>query len=85
MWLRVLRLCFPTRSENLTRNEIMQVRLPELWIDRMVAQPESGMGYQRVDVQLATGRIVPGHVFNSEILETSELVRLAEITAITVK
>ena len=34
----------------------MTVRLPEQWTRFLLGQPESGMGYQRVDVRLANNR-----------------------------
>jgi len=36
----------------------MTIRLPEKWTRFLVRQPESGMGYQRVDVRLANNRSV---------------------------
>ena len=34
----------------------MTVRIPEQWTRFLLRQPESGMGYQRVDVRLANNR-----------------------------
>jgi len=34
----------------------MTVRIPEQWRRFLLRQPESGMGYQRVDVRLANNR-----------------------------
>ena len=46
------------------------VDLPQKWIDYLVALPESGMGYQRVDVTFDDGSIVKECiVLNSEELD----------------
>jgi hypothetical protein len=46
----------------------MQLELRPNIIDRLTSMPESGMGYQVVDLILVDGRIVPNVVvFNSEI------------------
>jgi hypothetical protein len=34
------------------------VHLPEQWIERLVRLPESGMGYQRVNITLKRGKIL---------------------------
>jgi hypothetical protein len=48
----------------------MTIRLPEKWTRFLVHQPESGMGYQRVDVRLANNReIKDAVVFNAEEIE----------------
>ena len=48
----------------------MTIRLPEKWARFLVQQPESGMGYQRVDVRLANDRKVEDvMVFNAEEIE----------------
>jgi hypothetical protein len=51
---------------------IMTVRLqlPRKWVDYLVHQPESGMGYQRVDVLLEDGtELQDCTVFNAEEIE----------------
>lgn len=46
----------------------MQLALNNETINRLLALPETGMGYQLVDLLLVDGRVVPGiAVFNSEI------------------
>jgi hypothetical protein len=46
----------------------MQIELQPEMIDRLLALPENGMGYQIVDLVLVDGRIVPSvPVFNAEI------------------
>jgi hypothetical protein len=48
----------------------MTIRLPEKWARFLRHQPESGMGYQRVDVLLANNRkITDAVVFNAEEIE----------------
>jgi len=48
----------------------MRIKLEQRWIDRLLAWPESGMGYQRVDVTMADGReIKDAAVLNAEWLE----------------
>lgn len=43
------------------------IHLPNVWIDRLVKLPESGMGYQRVDFILRDGQVVPNiTVLNAE-------------------
>lgn len=47
--------------------------LPAEWIDRLARLPESGMGWQRVDVELSGGRRLENClVRNAEILESPE-------------
>jgi hypothetical protein len=51
----------------------MKVRLEQRWIKRLLEWPESGMGYQRVDVRLADGRELKDlPVFNAEEIELPE-------------
>ena len=48
----------------------MTIRLPEKWSRFLLGQPESGMGYQRVDVRLADNREITNTiVFNGEQIE----------------
>lgn len=48
----------------------MRIRLPERWINFLISQPESGMGYQRVDVTFDDGSESKDClVFNSEEIE----------------
>lgn len=47
----------------------MHIPLPAVWAKRLCDLPESGMGYQRVDVALKTGERVSGvSVLNAEFL-----------------
>ncbi len=51
----------------------MRIKLEQRWTKRLLRLPESGMGYQRVDLQLADGRELKDVlVFNAEELEVSE-------------
>ena len=36
----------------------MRLKLEQRWIERLLELPESGMGYQRVDIRFANGRIL---------------------------
>jgi len=51
----------------------MKIRLPQEWTDYLVRLPESGMGYQRVDVRFADGSVQPDCVvFNAETIALPE-------------
>jgi hypothetical protein len=51
----------------------MRIKLEQHWTKRLMQLPESGMGYQRVDLRLADGRELKDLlVFNAEELEVSE-------------
>ncbi len=48
----------------------MRLQLEEPWIGRLCRLPETGMGYQRVDVKLQNGSVVNDVlVFNAEEME----------------
>ena len=48
---------------------MLLLRLSKQWIDKLVLLPESGMGYQKVDVLLKDGRTLKGLVVsNAEYL-----------------
>lgn len=62
----------------------MRVTLEKKWTDQLVKLPESGMGYQRVDVFFADSRVardVP--VYNAEIAELPEELATLPIRQIT--
>jgi hypothetical protein len=45
----------------------MRIKLEPRWVQKLLELPESGMGYQRVDVRLVDGRQVKDvPVFNAE-------------------
>lgn len=51
----------------------MKIALPQKWIDHLVRLPESGMGYQRVDVDFADGSTERDCVvLNAETIELPE-------------
>ena len=48
----------------------MRIRLDKRWTDQLLTWPESGMGYQRVDVTMADGRELKNAVvLNAELIE----------------
>ena len=52
---------------------IMRIKLKKRWIKQLLRVPESGMGYQRVDVRLADGHDIQDvPVFNAEEIELPE-------------
>ena len=56
------------------------IRLPAIWIDRLVHLPESGMGYQRVNIRLREGKVLKDvMVFNAEECQVSEPFETSEI------
>ncbi len=58
----------------------MRIKLDPRWTNRLAHLPESGMGYQRVDVRFANGReLKDAVVFNAEDLEVPEEFAKAEI------
>jgi hypothetical protein len=58
------------RSEFPMDDDDVRVNLDERWVRRLTALPESGMGYQRVDVRLADRRELKDVlVFNAEEIE----------------
>ncbi|MGD0061044.1 MAG: hypothetical protein ABSD58_16645 [Verrucomicrobiia bacterium] len=58
----------------------MRIKLEQRWTRRLLQLPESGMGYQRVDLQLADGRELKDVlVFNAEELEVSEELATSQI------
>ena len=49
------------------------LHLPEVWIERLAHLPESGMGYQKVNIFLKGGAVVKDViVLNAEECEVSE-------------
>lgn len=58
----------------------MRIRLDRRFVERLVEQPESGMGYQRVDIRFADGRELKNViVFNAEQAEVPEEFAQVEI------
>lgn len=61
----------------------MSVTLPAKWIDRLANLPESGMGWQRVDVELADGRRLENCIVrNAEVLDAPEPLDTTDIRSI---
>jgi hypothetical protein len=61
----------------------MQIKLNDFWSQRLVQMPETGMGYQKVDVSLKDGRTLKGLlVFNAEDCQTEEEFTVTEIVDI---
>jgi hypothetical protein len=51
----------------------MRIRLEPRWTKRLLELPESGMGYQRVDIRLIDGRELKDVVvFNAEEIEVPD-------------
>ena len=58
----------------------MRLKLDPRWTKQLRVLPESGMGYQRVDVRFSDGRVLCGAlVFNAEELEAPKEFSCAEI------
>ena len=48
----------------------LRIKLDKRWVELLLKLPESGMGYQRVDVRMADGRELKNAVvLNAELLE----------------
>jgi hypothetical protein len=59
----------------------MRIKLEQRWIKRLLKLPESGMGYQRVDLSLADGREIKDvPVFNAEEVELPD-----ELAGVSIK
>jgi len=51
----------------------MRIKLERRFVERLIDQPESGMGYQRVDLRLSDGRELKDVVvFNGEEAEVPD-------------
>ena len=58
----------------------MDIKLSDRWIEHLLELPESGMGYQRVDIGFADGRTLKDVVvFNAEVFNESSDFRDVEI------
>lgn len=59
----------------------MRIRLDRRWTTELLRLSESGMGYQRVDIQFRNGRkLVDVAVFNAEEVELPDELARVEIT-----
>ena len=64
----------------------MTIKLNEFWSKRLVQMPETGMGYQKVDLTFKDGRILKGLiVLNAEDCETEEALNVEEIDDIKIQ
>lgn len=51
----------------------MRLRLDKRWIKKLLREPESGMGYQRVDLRFVDGReVMDVPAFNAEEVEVPD-------------
>ena len=67
-------------------NEVMKsLSLPEKWSKFLGEQPETGMGFQDVEVTLADGRRVDGIVINGQTMETLLPISGEDIASMRVK
>ena len=65
--------------------ETRTIKLPDIYVNLLVNLPESGMGYQIVNVILHSGQVLHHHkVLNSELLmlEENEHIRAIDIANI---
>jgi hypothetical protein len=63
----------------------MRIKLDPRWTRRLASLPESGMGYQRVDVRFADGReLKDAMVFNAEDLVVPDEFAQAKVENITI-
>ena len=54
----------------------MQLQLKSKIVDRLLALPESGMGYQIVDLVLSDGRVIPNvTILNGELATLPDSLR----------
>jgi hypothetical protein len=61
----------------------MRIKLERRFVEQLANLPESGMGYQRVDLRLADGREVRDVlVFNAEELDVPDEFAHAKIAAV---
>ena len=58
----------------------MQYNIPEVFVKKLQTLPETGMGYQIVDVKLKDGRLLSKVILlNSSILVIDEFLKMDEI------
>ena len=58
----------------------MRLKLEQHWTERLLELPESGMGYQRVDIRFANGRKLEDvMVFNAQEFEVPDEFAQAKI------
>ena len=63
-----------------TRTDIVRIRLDTRWTNELLKLPESGMGYQRVDVHFRNGQKLEDiAVFNAEEIDLPDEFAQVEI------
>lgn len=63
----------------------MTTKLNDYWSQRLVKLPETGMGYQKVDLYLNDGRTLKGLiVLNAEDCESEESFKVEDIVDIKI-
>ena len=62
-----------------------KLELPEKWSKFLGEQPETGMGFQDVEITLADGRRVDGIAINGQTLETLLPIMGEDIASMRVK
>ena len=61
----------------------VRIKLDKRWVEELLKLPESGMGYQRVDVRMADGRELKNAVvLNAELLELPDDFEPAKVSDI---
>lgn len=71
----------PAPSPYLTNK--MTIKINDYWSQRLVKMPETGMGYQKVDLTFKDGRILKGLIIlNAEDCQTEEEFNVADIADI---
>lgn len=64
----------------------MRTKLPERWTAFLIAQPENGMGYQRVDVVFSDGTVVRDClVFNASEIQLPDSEAEKEIAELSMR
>ena len=75
----------PSPDPSLYLTNKMTIKLNDYWSQRLVQMPETGMGYQKVDLIFKDGRIIKEvYVLNAEDCETKEVFRVEEIADIKI-
>jgi len=63
----------------------MRTKLSKHWMDYLLTQPESGMGYQRVDVEMSDGTILSDClVYNASEIELPRNEALKTIVKVSI-
>jgi hypothetical protein len=63
----------------------MKLRLDQKFVDYLLTKPETGMGYQKVNITMKDGTSISNvHVENSEFLITDETIDTGQIQSVTI-